>query len=170
MPHCVRLWGSLPNCARPRGYPGNRRLAASLPTGKGPVRPWFCVACQRRRRKTIVCATCLPLGCHLAGLTPPIVAGILRLVTRGGFGRIGVVRAGRLNAPKMGNGERGGLLLSVAEGAAARAPHWNPTSRLIPATTDLGIDERTPAREPRGSRGESGSLREDGNGKTKHTA
>jgi hypothetical protein len=69
----------------------------------------------------------------------------------------------------MGNGERGGLLLSVAESAAACAPHWNPTSRLIPATTDFGIDKRTHSREPRRSRGESGYLKEDGNGKTKHT-
>src|ERR1019366_2777062 len=45
----------------------------------------------------------------LACWTPLTVAGILKLVLRGGFGRIGVVRAGRLNASKMGNGERGGL-------------------------------------------------------------
>jgi hypothetical protein len=102
-------------------------------------------------------------------LTPPAVAGILRLVLRGGFGRIGVVRAGRLNASKMGNSEGGGLLLSVAEGPAACARHWKSTSLLIPATTEFGIDKRTHSREPRRNRGESGYLKEDGNGKTKHT-
>jgi hypothetical protein len=69
----------------------------------------------------------------------------------------------------MGNGERGGLLLSVAEGSAASTPHWNSTSRLIPATTQFGIDKRIHSREPRRNRGESGYLKEDRNGKTKHT-
>jgi hypothetical protein len=70
----------------------------------------------------------------------------------------------------MGNGERGGLLLSAAEGPAACTPHWNSISRLIPATNEFGIDKRTHSREPRRSRGESGYQEEDGNGKTKHTA
>jgi hypothetical protein len=69
----------------------------------------------------------------------------------------------------MGNGERGGLLLSVAKDLAARTPHWNSISRQIPTPTDFGIDKRTHSREPRRSRGESGYVKGDGNGKTKHT-
>src|SRR5208337_3315319 len=64
---------------------------------------------------------------------------------------------------KMGNGERGGLLLSVAEAPAPCTRYRNSTSRLIPATTDFGLDKRTHSRRPRRSRGESGSLKGDGN-------